>query len=183
MTSSSRPGTRAALSLFDFTDTANPVEIAYFDRGPINTPNPTAQPRRPTGRRTGTTATSTAPRSRAASTSSALTPSDRCRRTRSTRRRGAARRVQRAAPVGDRARAELRGRALVPRPGRAHRLAERRCAERGAQARRRRRDARRGPRQRSRRSSRSWTTRHASPVPRPTPHLVEAITALAGTLD
>ena len=41
-TSSSRPGTRAASSIIDFTDTANPVEIAFFDRGPISTPpNPT----------------------------------------------------------------------------------------------------------------------------------------------
>ena len=29
-------------SVIDFTDSANPTEIAYFDRGPINTPNPTA---------------------------------------------------------------------------------------------------------------------------------------------
>jgi hypothetical protein len=27
-------------SVIDFTDTANPTEIAFFDRGPINTPNP-----------------------------------------------------------------------------------------------------------------------------------------------
>jgi hypothetical protein len=32
---------QGGLSIVDFTDTANPVEIAYFDRGPINTPNPT----------------------------------------------------------------------------------------------------------------------------------------------
>ncbi|HEU4541055.1 MAG TPA: hypothetical protein VFR23_08000 [Jiangellaceae bacterium] len=32
---------QGGLSIIDFTDTANPVEIAYFDRGPINTPNPT----------------------------------------------------------------------------------------------------------------------------------------------
>ena len=39
---------QGGLSVIDFTDPANPVEIAYFDRGPINTPNPTgAQPRRP----------------------------------------------------------------------------------------------------------------------------------------
>ena len=40
-TSWCRPGTRAGLSIIDFTDTANPTEIAYLDRGPINTPNPT----------------------------------------------------------------------------------------------------------------------------------------------
>ncbi|TYL53462.1 hypothetical protein FYC51_07260 [Agromyces mariniharenae] len=32
---------QGGLSVIDFTDTANPVEIAYADRGPINTPNPT----------------------------------------------------------------------------------------------------------------------------------------------
>lgn len=32
---------QGGLSVIDFSDTDNPVEIAYFDRGPINTPNPT----------------------------------------------------------------------------------------------------------------------------------------------
>jgi LVIVD repeat len=32
---------QGGLSLVDFSDTAHPVEIGYFDRGPINTPNPT----------------------------------------------------------------------------------------------------------------------------------------------
>ncbi len=32
---------QGGLSVIDFTDTANPVEIAYLDRGPINEPNPT----------------------------------------------------------------------------------------------------------------------------------------------
>ncbi len=32
---------QGGLSVIDFTDTENPVEIAFFDRGPINTPNPT----------------------------------------------------------------------------------------------------------------------------------------------
>ncbi len=31
---------QGGLSIIDFTDTANPTEIAYLDRGPINTPNP-----------------------------------------------------------------------------------------------------------------------------------------------
>jgi len=31
---------QGGLSVIDFTDTANPVEIAFLDRGPINTPNP-----------------------------------------------------------------------------------------------------------------------------------------------
>ena len=38
-TSWSRRGTR---SVVDFTDTANPVEIAFFDRGPTDVPNPGA---------------------------------------------------------------------------------------------------------------------------------------------
>ncbi len=32
---------QGGLSMIDFSDSANPVEIAYFDRGPINTPNAT----------------------------------------------------------------------------------------------------------------------------------------------
>ena len=32
---------QGGLSVIDFSDTANPKEIAFFDRGPINTPNPT----------------------------------------------------------------------------------------------------------------------------------------------
>ena len=32
---------QGGLSVIDFTDTANPTEIAYLDRGPINSPNPT----------------------------------------------------------------------------------------------------------------------------------------------
>ena len=35
-TSWCRRGIRAALSVFDFTDSAKPVEIAFFDRGPID---------------------------------------------------------------------------------------------------------------------------------------------------
>ncbi|NYE18744.1 LVIVD repeat-containing protein [Microbacterium immunditiarum] len=31
---------QGGVSVIDFTDTANPVEIAYLDRGPINSPNP-----------------------------------------------------------------------------------------------------------------------------------------------
>ncbi|WP_046769260.1 methyl-accepting chemotaxis domain-containing protein [Jiangella alkaliphila] len=31
---------QGGVSVVDFTDTANPVEIAFFDRGPINSPNP-----------------------------------------------------------------------------------------------------------------------------------------------
>ncbi|GAA1814304.1 hypothetical protein [Agromyces neolithicus] len=32
---------QGGVSVIDFTDTANPTEIAFLDRGPINTPNPT----------------------------------------------------------------------------------------------------------------------------------------------
>jgi len=32
---------QGGVSVIDFTDTADPTEIAFFDRGPINTPNPT----------------------------------------------------------------------------------------------------------------------------------------------
>ena len=32
---------QGGLSVIDFTDTANPVEIAYYDRGPVDAPNPT----------------------------------------------------------------------------------------------------------------------------------------------
>ena len=101
------------LSVFDFTDSAKPVEIAYFDRGPIDA----KQPRSPaaTGRPTGTTATSTAPRSRAASTSSGCCRASTCRRTRSTRRRWCGcDGVQRAAAAAGHLAAELhRGRGRI----------------------------------------------------------------------
>ena len=32
---------QGGMSVIDFSDTSNPTEIAFFDRGPINTPNPT----------------------------------------------------------------------------------------------------------------------------------------------
>ena len=38
-TSWCRAGIRAGLSVFDFTDSANPVEIAFFDRGPLDAKN------------------------------------------------------------------------------------------------------------------------------------------------
>ena len=31
---------QGGISIFDFTDSANPVEIAFFDRGPLNAENP-----------------------------------------------------------------------------------------------------------------------------------------------
>ncbi len=60
---------QGGLSVFDFTDSANAKEIAYFDRGPIN--GEAMRVGRLLVDRTGTTATSTAPRWRAASTCSA----------------------------------------------------------------------------------------------------------------
>jgi hypothetical protein len=38
---------QGGISVIDFTDTANPVEIAYFDRGPINSPFPIPDPTNP----------------------------------------------------------------------------------------------------------------------------------------
>ena len=56
---------QGGVSVIDFTDSANPKEIAYYDRGPISsTPSCSAA----SGRATTTTAPSTAPRSPAAST-------------------------------------------------------------------------------------------------------------------
>ena len=54
---------QGGLSVIDFTDSTKPAEIAYFDRGPISDK---AEVLGGTGRRTGTTAGSTAPRSPAA---------------------------------------------------------------------------------------------------------------------
>ena len=54
---------QGGVSVLDFTDAAHPDEIAYFDRGPIDATQAGASAA--TGRRTGTTATSTARRSRA----------------------------------------------------------------------------------------------------------------------
>ena len=38
---------QGGLSVIDFTDTENPVEIAFYDRGPINSPNPIPDPTNP----------------------------------------------------------------------------------------------------------------------------------------
>ena len=38
---------QGGVSVIDFTDTANPVEIAYFDRGPVNSPFPIPDPTNP----------------------------------------------------------------------------------------------------------------------------------------
>ena len=56
---------QGGVSIFDFTDSAHPVEIAYFDRGPLD---PKQLIWADTGRPTGTTARFTDPRSPAAST-------------------------------------------------------------------------------------------------------------------
>jgi hypothetical protein len=58
---------QGGISVFDFTDSSNPVEIAYFDRGPINADQLRSAG---SGRRTGTTGWSTGARWRAASTCS-----------------------------------------------------------------------------------------------------------------
>jgi hypothetical protein len=52
---------QGGVSLIDFTDPANPFEIGYFDRGPIDDDQDTGRP-------TGITGASTPPRSRAGST-------------------------------------------------------------------------------------------------------------------
>ena len=57
---------QGGISVIDFTDPAKPIEIAYFDRGPIS--ERAAGPWAGSGRPTGTTAGSTGPRSRAGST-------------------------------------------------------------------------------------------------------------------
>ncbi len=51
---------QGGLSVFDFTDSTKPVEIAFFDRGPVDA---TKLVTAATGPPTGTTAMSTAPRS------------------------------------------------------------------------------------------------------------------------
>ena len=38
---------QGGVSVIDFTDTANPTEIAFFDRGPINSPFPIPDPTNP----------------------------------------------------------------------------------------------------------------------------------------
>ena len=59
---------QGGISVWDFTDSAAPVEIAYFDRGPIDAEELVLAAA--TGRRTGTTAASTRRRSCAGSTCS-----------------------------------------------------------------------------------------------------------------
>ena len=55
---------QGGISVWDFTDSANPVEIAYWERGPLS--DERADPAAAPGRRTGTTATSTPATSRRA---------------------------------------------------------------------------------------------------------------------
>ena len=58
---------QGGVSVFDFTDSAHPIEIAFFDRGPVDgkQPSPAAS-----GPRTGSTGSFTARRSRVAWTCS-----------------------------------------------------------------------------------------------------------------
>ena len=72
---------QGGLSVFDFTNPAKPVEIAYFDRGP----SPNSSPSPAIGAPTGTMATSSGRRSAAASTSSRCSQANSSRRTKSTR--------------------------------------------------------------------------------------------------
>ena len=120
---------QGGLSVIDFSDTANPVEIAYFDRGPINTPEPDrAQPRRPLVdllvQRPGLRQRDR-PRLRHLRADDQR-PAERERARRGPR--GAARRVQRPAPGADRLDAELQRRRRLLRPGRPLRRADRQDA-------------------------------------------------------
>ena len=75
---------QGGLSVFDFTDPAHPVEIAFFDRGPAS--DGAWWTWVATGPRTGTTATSSAPRSHAGWICSSSSRATSSRRTRSRRR-------------------------------------------------------------------------------------------------
>ena len=108
---------QGGVSVFDFTDSAHPVEIAFFDRGPIDAER--ADHSAATGRPTGTTATSTATEIARGLDVFELTPSDAPLAERDRRGgRAAVRAVQRAAPAPDQLGAELRARPRLPRPGR-----------------------------------------------------------------
>ena len=65
---------QGGLSLMDFTDPENPFEIAFFDRG--SALRSSRSSRAATGRRTGSTVASTAPRSLAGIDVFRLTPSE-----------------------------------------------------------------------------------------------------------
>ena len=64
---------QGGISVFDWTDAAHPKEIAFFDRGPVDATK--LVDAAATGRRTGTTATSSARRSRRGLDIFELTPS------------------------------------------------------------------------------------------------------------
>jgi hypothetical protein len=90
---------QGGVSVFDFTDSANPVEIAFFDRGPLSArrSSPAA-----TGPPTGTTDTSTGRRSRGASTCWSWCRASTSRENElAAARPGAVRRVQPSAPAPD----------------------------------------------------------------------------------
>ena len=73
---------QGGISVVDFTDAAHPIEIAYFDRGPVDARQ--ARDWAGSGRPTGTTATSMVRRSRAAWTCSSWCRTSTSRRTKST---------------------------------------------------------------------------------------------------
>ena len=156
---------QGGLSVVDFSDTANPVEIGYFDRGPINTPEPDrAQPRwavvdllvqRPGLRQ----------RDRPRLRHLRPRPERPAQRERDRRGPGGrARRVQRPAPGHDHLGAELRGRRCLLRPGGALGRARRRSAEEHRPAHRERAEARR------RRADRRRRVRPAGRGRRPARH-------------
>ena len=89
---------QGGISMVDFTDATHPFEIAYFDRGPLDAVSaaPAAS-----GRSIGTTATSTAPKSPAVSTSSAWRRASSSPRMRSMRRIRSTSTSQRAEPAED----------------------------------------------------------------------------------
>ena len=157
---------QGGVSVFDFTDSANPQELAFFDRGPIS----------PTSLVTGGMWSGYWYNGFLYGTEIArgfdafeLTPTDGALRERDRGRcRAAVHAVQRAAPAPDHVGAELRARARLPRPGRPRRDGRRGDAGPDRQVRRPgrevlRRATRRAPPRRSctpwRTSSRASSTR------------------------
>ena len=127
---------QGGLSVIDFSDTANPIEIAFFDRGPINSrsrsrtrPTRTGSTSVGCGRRTGTTALVFGTEIARGFDTFGLMTSDQM----SENEIGAASevhldRVQRPAPERDHLGAELQRRRLLLRPGGPVRRARRRDA-------------------------------------------------------